>query len=306
MASSSLLSSGDLIADRRLEHARGYAAAGEPRAAAELTEQALEIVPGWSAGWFELGGFLEAAEDTAGAIGAYERALALDGEDRCGATLRLARLGARAAPDVPPAAHVRDLFDGYADRFEEALVDRLGYRAPELLAAAIEAAAGDRAFATAVDLGCGTGLMAAEIRDRVGRLEGCDLSPAMVAAAAQKGLYDALAVGDVNGDLEARAAASLDLVTAADVFCYLGDLGAVMAATARVLVPGGVFAFTVESDGAEETVSLAHSLRYKHGRAHVERRARSAGLEVVRLEDATLRLDRGAEVGGFVVVLAKS
>lgn len=302
----SRLSSGDPIADRRLSHARDYAAAGEPAAAAELMEQALEIAPDWAAGWFSLGSFREAAAATAGAIAAYEHAIALDATDRCGAALRLARLGARAVPDVPPAAHVRDLFDGYAARFEDSLVERLGYRAPILLAEAIERVAGDRRFDHGLDLGCGTGLMARALAGRVVRLDGVDLSPAMVAVARASGLYDGLAVGDLVEDLARRPADGLDLITAADVFCYLGDLSAIFAAVARAARPDALFVFSVESAGEGDEVRLADSLRYAHGRGHLEAAARAAGWTRSWIGQETLRRDRGVDVAGFCVVLTRS
>lgn len=40
---------------------------------------------------------------------------------------------------------------------------------------------------------------------------------------------------------------SVDIVTALDVFVYFGDLSNVIAAVARVLRPGGLFAMTTES-----------------------------------------------------------
>ncbi len=300
------LSSGDPIADRRLAHARDYAAAGDPAAAAELTEQALELVPDWAAGWFLLGEFHEGAGDVTAAVAAYERAAALDPQDRCGAGLRLARLGARPVPEAPPPAHVRDLFDDYADRFEEALVDRLGYRAPQRLVEAIDAVAGDRRFAHGLDLGCGTGLMARALAGRVGRLDGVDLAPAMVAIARASGLYGDLAVDDVTAELARRPEGSLDLVTAADVFCYLGDLTEVVAAAARGLAPRGVFAFSVEAAGPGDEVLLGESLRFAHGRAHIERVTRAADLRLAGLDTVTLRRDRDRDVGGFVVVATRT
>lgn len=298
--------SGDPIVDRRFAHARDYAAAGEPAAAAELAEQALELAPDWAAGWFLLGEFRAAAGDPRGAAAAWETARRLDPSDRFGAVLRLARLGAAALPDAPPPAHVRDLFDGYAARFEESLVDRLGYRTPEALVEAMEATVGPRRFARAFDLGCGTGLMARAAAGRVDRWEGCDLSPAMVETARTRGLYAAVEVADAVAALRARPAGSFDLITAADVFCYFGDLGPVFEATARTLAPGGVFLASVEAGGEDDAIRLGEGFRYAHGRGHVERRAREAGLARARLDRATLRRDRGVDVVGFLLVLTKS
>ena len=344
------LSSGDLVADRRLEMARDYALGGEPAAAAELVAQALDLVPDWAAGWFALGEFREAASARAGdaateagdagpgapvdprrdgggrgaaeatspadaaafrdgAIAAYREALRLDEADRCGATLRLARLGAAPAPDAPPAAHVRDLFDGYAERYEASLVTALGYRGPELIGRMLDGHAAGRRFATAFDLGCGTGLVAPVIRGRVDRLDGVDLAPAMIAKARAGGLYDGLEVGEVVAAMEARAPRSIDLVTAGDVFCYLGDLTPVFAAVARVAVAGAVFVFTTEAVADDEPgadVVLRDSLRWAHRRRHLEEAARAAGFEVTAIEAAVLRRDRGADIAGHVALLTRS
>ncbi|WP_333826199.1 class I SAM-dependent DNA methyltransferase [Pinisolibacter sp.] len=320
---SRLLSSGDLVADRRLELARDYAGAGEAGAAAELMEQALELVPGWAAGWFALGEFREAAATSeAGAIGtaatggaattgaaeAYREALRLDPDDRCGATLRLALLGAGAMPEAPPPAHVRDLFDGYADRFEASLVATLGYRGPEMIERLLDAHVAGRRFAAALDLGCGTGLLAPVIRTRVDRLDGVDLAPAMIARARVGGLYDGLEVGDAVAAMAVRGAASLDLITAADVFCYLGDLSAVFAAAARVAAPGAVFAFTTEAVGDDEVgdeVVLRTSRRWAHRASHLERVAAATGFDVVAVETTLLRRDRGTDIPGHAALLVR-
>lgn len=302
--------SGDVIADRRREHARAYFAAGEAAAAAELMEQALELVPDWAIGWFELAEFREAAGARDGAIAAYERVLALDPEDRCGAVLRLTRLGARATPDAPPAAHVRDLFDGYAARFERSLVDGLGYRMPEHLADMLARLAPGRRFAHGLDLGCGTGLMAVALKDRVGRLDGVDLSAGMVAEARAKGLYGELRVGELVSDLAGLADAAFDLVLAADVFCYLGDLAPALAGVARVTAPGGIVAFSVEALTAEEAGDGGHrlrdSLRYGHDPAAVERVARSVGLVPLSIEHTVGRRDRGIDVTAAAMVFTKA
>lgn len=299
------LSSGDLIADRRYDYALALAEAGDHAAAADLMVQALEIVPDWAAGWFTLGRMRQEAGDAEGAASAFERAAALDPDDRLGASLARARLIGQA-PDRPPEGYVRALFDAYAGAFETALVDRLGYRAPALILSALDRAAPERRFRAALDLGCGTGLMGAAVRDRVGRLDGIDLSERMVAAARRKGCYDDCRVDEAGTALEAAAEGSLDLVLAADVFCYLGSLGPVFEAAARALEPGGVMAFTVErAADPDRDFELRDSLRYGHGAAALGRRLGAAGFEVVAIETADLRLDRGEPVGGLVVVAVR-
>ncbi|MBH0237415.1 class I SAM-dependent DNA methyltransferase [Methylobrevis albus] len=312
-------SSGNLLADRRFEYGRLLAESGDHAAAADLYAQALELVPSWAAGWFALGAAYGDAGDTAGAARAFARLAELDPDDRYGGRLRLAALGRAPVPDAAPEAYVRELFDDYADRFETALVDRLGYRAPALLAEAIAASWPGNVFGHVHDLGCGTGLMAAALVEAGlvaggGRIEGVDLSPAMVATAADKALYAELRVGDVVADL-GRAGPAFDLVVAADVFVYIGDLAPVFAAVAARLDPGALFAFTAEAaddgdngDGADvagEGWRLGASLRYAHVRTYLAGLAAAHGFRPLSEARATLRQDRGSPVIGHVIVLQR-
>src|SRR6185295_18689835 len=97
----------------------------------------------------------------------------------------------------------------------------LNYRAPRLLAAALVASG--RRYAHALDLGCGTGLAAPELRPLADRMTGVDLSANMLAQARARGLYDTLLQADALEFLAARED-SFDLVLAADVFIYVGAL----------------------------------------------------------------------------------
>ena len=88
------ISSGDLIADRRYDRARAYAADGDLAAAADLYAQAVELQPRFASAWFALGETREALGDRDGARAAFEQARNADPGDRHGAALHLARLGA--------------------------------------------------------------------------------------------------------------------------------------------------------------------------------------------------------------------
>ncbi len=88
------MTSGDLIADRRVELARQYQSAGDLAAAADLFAQALELAPQFAWAWFMLGEVRRKLHDEAGAIEAFRQARANDPVDRLGAGLRLARFGA--------------------------------------------------------------------------------------------------------------------------------------------------------------------------------------------------------------------
>jgi predicted TPR repeat methyltransferase len=298
------LSSGNLIADRRFEWARDCQAKGDLAGAADLLMQALELTPGYASAWFVLGELREKLGDRAGAIAAFEQAKAADPPDHHGATVHLMRLGARATAAMPEG-YVRALFDGYAPGFDKALTEGLGYRAPELLFSAVQAAhaRARMKFGSVLDLGCGTGLAALPFRPFSDWMVGVDLSAAMLAQARGKGLYDRLIEAEVQRYLteEAKIGARYHLVLAADVFMYFDDLGPVLKAAAQVVAPAGQLAFSVEThDG--ESVLLRETLRYAHGEAHVQRAVAAAGLKPVSLASASTRVEKGVPVPGLIVL----
>lgn len=297
-------SSGDVIADRRASYAKMLAEGGDHPAAAELMVQALELAPHWTAGWDMLGGYCDKAGDISGAISAWRHVEALDDEQIFGATLKLAAHGAGAAADGTAVSYVEALFDQYAPQFEDALVQRLGYRVPDLLDTLLVqemSAAGVTGFDHALDLGCGTGLMGDHLRAKTAFLEGIDVSAAMIAESARKGTYDSLDKAELVAFLRQRMAYA-DLVTAADVFIYCGALAPVLAAVVPAMRPGGLLAFSLEAHDGEEAVFLRASLRYAHGVEATRQALTDAGLEVLRFEMATLRQDRGAPITGMLII----
>lgn len=295
------LSSGDLLASRRADYAEMLFGAGDHAAAAELMLGALELAPGWAMGWFRLGEMQETAGAPDQAGEAWRMALKLDPADRAGAALKLELIGEAPVSAAPPSPFVEALFDQYAGSFDAALVEKLAYRVPELLDGAIRAQR-DR-FDHAIDLGCGTGLMGERLRPIAGFVEGYDISAAMLKKAETKRIYDKLAKADLQ--TIHLAPASADLVTAADVFMYVGALDGIFATAAAALKAGGLFAFSVEHHSGLEDVALRASRRYAHSETYLRRLLAEAGLSVVSLERADIRMDRGEAIEGLIVVAGK-
>lgn len=290
-------SSGDAVADRRAGYAAQFAARGEIQSAIDVLKSALELVPDWVAGWFQLGEYCQTAGQGHAAVEAWERALQLDPADALGASLKSDLARAVPLAESMPPAFVELLFDQYAPDFDSALVERLGYRGPEILMQQL-LAGGFRRAASALDLGCGTGLMGEVLRAHCDRLEGIDISAGMLARAKAKGLYDALHRRDI-ARLDASAA-SYDLIVAADVFAYLGALEHVVAWCSRTLAPRGMLAFTVEA--GEEDIVLRDSRRFAHGKAYLGALLEQAGFADVGIQPCVVRQDRGADIRSYCVV----
>lgn len=297
----SLHRSGDDLADRRAEYAEAYAKAGDLAAAADLMAQAVERAPGWLLGRVRWGEFLAEAGETEAAGAVFREALGQDEADPYGARLKLARLGAEPVPDAPSPSFVAGLFDQYADGFEDALVRRLDYRVPDLLLDLLNEAAPGARFRAALDLGCGTGLMGERLNPACDRLDGIDLSAGMLDKARRKRLYDTLMEGDILA-APRPATAPYDLVTAADVLTYLGDLRPVLAHAATLQGTGGWLAFSTEFADEETDFVLRPSLRYAHAPAYLRAALAEAGYAVVRETAETLRRDRGEAIAGTLIV----
>jgi predicted TPR repeat methyltransferase len=294
------ITSGDLIADRRYDLARAYAADGDLAAAADLYLQATELEPGFASAWFALGEARAALGDRDGARAAFEKARAGDPEDRHGAALQLARLGAADPATAALHGYVRTLFDQYAPRFDRALED-LNYSAPALLREAVTAHG--KRFGSMLDLGCGTGLAGAAFRPHVDWLVGVDLSPKMIEEARKKGLYDRLAVGDIAQFLAAERAgdAAFHLVVAADVFAYVADVAEICRAVAEVLSVGGLLGFTVETHDGQGAI-VGPKMRYAQGEAFVRAAIADAGLTLVEITKVSTRTENRILVPGLLVL----
>jgi len=294
-------SSGDTSLDRRFQWGQGSLEAGDAETAAELFASVTEGAPGWPAGWYHLGLARKKLGHGEPAAEALARYLALDPADRLGAGVLLVALGAGDRQNAMSAAYVTALFDDYAPRFDAHLTEKLRYSGPQALMAALEKLGLPFRFARALDLGCGTGLMARALEGAAETLIGVDLSQRMLDEARKIGLYAELHQGDVVAFLDDQPQPA-DLILAADVLVYIGDLDPLLGAAARKLSPGGLFAFTVQGR-AGEGFALGEDARYAHSEAYLRATASAAGLRIALLEPVSTRMDRGVPVPGLVLVL---
>jgi predicted TPR repeat methyltransferase len=241
----------------------------------------------------DLGRFNDAAE-------AFKQALNHGGDAELHRYYLAGLTESETPPVAPPRRYVQSLFDGYANGFEDHLVQVLHYRAPEILVRGM----GQRHFDHVLDLGCGTGLCGQQLRPISRHITGVDLSANMVEQARARAVYDEVVHADLVEYL-AGPRAPHDLVIAADVFIYVGALEAVFAAVQQALAPGGVFAFTVELAAGPAPMELRTSLRYAHSRAYIESLAKRLGLEFMSTAQHPIREDQGQPIDGLFVWLVR-
>ncbi len=271
--------------------------------AVRICRKALESHPESADAHYALGISLERAKRTDEALSHLSEAVRL----RPDATewryhLAACQGSASAAPPTAPVAYVTSLFDAYAARFDEHLVSNLQYRTPQHLWAAVQELRRD-SFELVLDLGCGTGLCGEVFKTVADRLIGVDLSSEMITVARRRSIYEALHVSGIVEFLAGQNAAC-DLILAADVFVYVGDLSETFHRVSRALRPAGLFAFSVEANSGD-TWTLGPTRRYSHGVPYLKQLASIHNFAERIVRPVVLRVDNGEDVQGLVVVLEK-
>ncbi len=260
--------------------------------------RAVRLGPGFPQPYLNLGRLLASRNERDSAAAAFQSAIDR-GIDVDSFRHLLSALGDQTTAHAPDE-YVRNLFDNFAGDFDRRLVDELGYRIPELLATRIKALQPRRNL-DVLDLGCGTGLCGLHLTGCCAMLTGVDLSPAMLHKARLRGCYDVLAEDDIGRWLVRPVNKVFDVVLAADVFIYVGEIAEIFAAVSRLLAHDGLFAFSIEA-AAQGDFKLQESGRYAHSTAYVRRLFAENGLVEV---EAFAHHIRGP-VDGLVFVLRRA
>lgn len=304
--------------------ARALRADGQTDRALQALRRALKQTPLSADLHNELGKLLNAMGRHDEALRAYENALDIQ------PTHRLASLGLQRSkrlqdaspgqpqPAPPPPAPdaveitppgeitfeaVRRLFDELAEDYEARAGKNQRYLLPGRIPALLETIDGENAwYPRTYDLGCGTGLVGAQLRSYCEELIGIDISAAMLAKAAEKAVYDELVNAELSLALRA-ARGPADLIVSAEVLTYLGALEAHFADVAALCKQGTRYAFSIETSDADKPVLLP-SARYAHSPAYVTRCAEAAGFTLLRCHEKPWKKEHGEPVPGVLLVFA--
>ena len=303
-------------------------------------EKAIALRPDMADAHLNLGKALEALDQMQQALTAYRQAVMLrpfhfDSYRRLGAALYgwgrideaadVYRKWLSLEPENPLARHllaactgeavparasddcVRNIFEGFADSFDQ-ILEGLQYRAPALVAqAAAEVIGAPAARLDILVAGCGTGLCGEHVKPFARKLVGVDLSLEMLKRAGARRLYDELIMGELTAFVGAVPAA-WDLIVSADTLVYFGDLSAAMSAAHRGLRPGGHIVFTLEradDDEARQGFRINPHGRYSHHETYVRQVLSAARLEARTLTHVHLRLELKKPVDGLLVVASR-
>ena len=199
------------------------------------------------------------------------------------------------------AFYVSGIFDVFAEHFDSVLKG-LDYRVPEFIESFMKEFYTKNTQLKILDIGCGTGLCGAFLKDYAALLEGVDLSEKMLQQASEKNFYHQLHRADLEDFLSAKTQ-NYNLIISADVFTYFGDLSAAFTAAGKSLKPNGrmIFSFSEYAESDEKGFLLHASGRFLHSRKYVENCLNSAGFSVEKMEPKTLRMENDKPVLGYIV-----
>jgi len=204
--------------------------------------------------------------------------------------------------DRSPPEYVVEYFDSFAAGFDAQLVDVLGYDVPEKLCDAVRPFIALEQARETLDAGCGTGLCGPFLRPFSRTLTGVDLSSKMLEQAGRKGVYDTLVCEELTTFLS-RSANQFDLIVAADLLIYFGDLTALFQVVETALKPEGLFAFSAESWNGKG-YRILPSGRFAHAPDYVRQIATGKFTELSQVE-TTIRLDATERLAGNLFVFRR-
>ena len=153
-----------------------------------------------------------------------------------------------------------------------------------------------------LDIGCGTGLCGIFFRDLAGFLVGIDISEGMLEQAKLLGAYDGLCRGNILDALPGYASHIFDVIIAADVFVYIGDLSTEFQIIKSCARENAILAFTVEITDNNQDFILQTSGRFKHSVNYIQQIAAATGFELQSSREIVLREQLGEPVNGMIFV----
>ena len=265
-------------------------------------EKALAIKPDYAEAHNNLGNVLKDLGQLDDAVKSYERALAIKPDYLVPQHMINALTGNTSTE--PPKEYVKNLFDDYAEGFDDSLIKQLGYKLPFLMKELILKLDPLRnKFEKVIDLGCGTGLTGIELRDISNNLTGIDISSNMVAKTRELDVYDHLIEGDVV-DILSSSKEKYDLFIALDVFIYIGELTKMFKTVRQCCNKNALFIFSIEAQ-EEDGYSLLKSARYSHSESYILKTA-SDGFKLIESQEVSLRKERDGWIDGKIFILQAS
>lgn len=233
------------------------------------------------------------------AVISLRRSLSLNPKNPEAAYLLVVALGKKAPANMLPKSMPRVLalehFDELAANYNNEQLNDYKYQGHIMLSRAIREHVGQtRIDHQLLDLGTGTGLCGAQLRDIAGQLTGVDFSPRMLDVARElrddngNRIFNELVQQEVHEFLRASQPASYDIVVSGGMLSYIGEVEELAQLVATSLKPGGIFAFTVDPFEGTGYQFLPEGGRFGYSQSFLQELAGRHGMEVVLVNKAEI------------------
>ncbi|RUR07211.1 tetratricopeptide repeat protein [Legionella sp. km772] len=230
-----------------------------------------------------------------------ERALEVNPEDKISRHMLNAITGIKNGENTPEYAH--NLFNNYALYYDQHMQGQLNYSIPTHIARSLhqfELLELDNAL----DLGCGTGLTGVAVREYCKHLTGVDIAEKMIEHAKKKAIYDELLQMELLDFLK-QDPKHYDLIVAADVLPYFGDLAPLIQLVSEHLTEEHYFIFTTEIN-EESPWQLESSARFSHQPAYLNTLTKEHSLTIVKQEKIPARIQNQLPLEVMLYVTKKA
>jgi predicted TPR repeat methyltransferase len=268
---------------------------GEYADAANRLRMVTKFQPDNATAWYLLGQCELKAGDMEAAAPAFHKALRLNPQlDEARFLLAVtnpAALPREQEPRFAPLTLATEHFEEQALYYDEYNLGELDYTGHLACYEAIERYLNPNYLHFRIlDLGCGTGLVGLQLRSIAGYMDGVDIARNMLAQAELRRderegrIYDRLHQADLRRFLLEAPAGNYDLITAANVFPYVGGLTPVFDGVAHALKAGGICTFSIEVEDTEDYGLIPGQGRYAHSVPYIEEQAKRVGLDMLDLQ----------------------
>ena len=206
--------------------------------------------------------------------------------------------------EVAEPTYLQNVFDNFAGGFEQVL-SGLEYAAPQYISEFMQEIYPQLSWKKLriLDAGCGTGLCGVFLKkySEWRGLDGVDISQGMLEEARKKKLYHKLYRQELCEFLLARKN-KYDLITAADVLTYFGNLEKVMAGLAFALKKHGRIIFTITQNATNDSAWFLHSSgRFAHAFNYIESLLKKYDFSLEKHSLKQLRLENDSPVMGYII-----
>ena len=261
--------------------------------------KAIELKPDYAGAHTNLGGLLVKLNKLEEAETFFKKAIEFKPDYEEAKHLLSALTG--KTTNSAPRKYIENLFDDYAENFENSLVNTLEYNTPNKIIEMIIDKNPNIQLGSVLDLGCGTGLIGDEIKKYCSNLEGVDLSKQMLKIASTKNIYDKLEHKDIVKYLSTE---NLDFnyFISTDVLVYVGELSKIFRLIKSRNKSKGKFVFSTEHTD-RDGFFLEKSGRYSHSKKYIESLCLEFGYKLCHFETINLRKDKGKFIIGGLYFL---